>query len=730
MSITRRDFLTNSTLASAGIFLKKPMSVFHAISNDDDQWYLQMRRVGQHNFNEYDPRNLDIDSWVDYWADLKVHAMILTGGGFIAMYPTKIADHYKSQFLDNRDLFGDYLKALKKRNIRVLARIETNYLHKDIFKLRPEWFERNPDGSPREHSETPWVYRSCLFSNYRNDQVPKIIKELASMYEVDGFFTNSWPQVDRAYLCSCENCKKLGNLDQKQITEKYLERTLDTISLINQTVKQVGGNKVYNVNIDGGIHAVQDLQKIGGLASWITTDHQGRGGTTAIWDCSQQGKVALAVMKGKPVTNVVAVKTGPWRHSSNSDEETTLWMAQTTASGMIPWLVYLGGELPDKRWRETGRKYYQWLEKNEKHFFNKRSLSRIAVVFSQKLNEYYKAPGPVPGGYGGEVVNPNLRGNPSDYLQGVYYALVEARIPFDLVHENDLDLETLSRYDGLIMPNTALLSDTQSDNLKRYVQNGGSILATFETGLYDEWGNARSEYVLANIFDIHLKPGYQGPKGQIFYANIDSRHEILNGFGDTDRLPGGEYYVPVSAPGKHLLTVVPPYPNGIPEMVYAHPRKELSYEGQHSDNPAMVIREKGKSRLVYFPTDIDKNIWLRGSTDLSKLFQQSVKWMMKGETGVKVQGEGTAEVFAWETKPGFAIHVLNYNNPNMSRPSLRKYYRIGEQKVSMELPLNSRITKVELLRKGTLVPFKQAGNTIEFTIPSIEDFEVAALYKS
>jgi hypothetical protein len=165
-------------------------------------------------------------------------------------------------------------------------------------------------------------------------------------------------------------------------------------------------------------------------------------------------------------------------------------------------------------------------------------------------------------------------------------------------------------------------------------------------------------------------------------------------------------------------------------MVYAHPRKELAYEGQHGDNPAMVIREKGKSRLVYFPTDIDKNIWLRSSTDLSKLFQQSLNWMMRGKTGVRVAGEGTAEVFASETEPGFAVHILNYNNPNMSRASLRKYYKIGEQKVSMELATNVRISKVELLRKASSIPFIQAGNVIEFTIPSVEDFEVAALYRS
>lgn len=357
-------------------------------------------------------------------------------------------------------------------------------------------------------------------------------------------------------------------------------------------------------------------------------------------------------------------------------------------------------------------------------------MANVAVVFSQKINEFYKAPGRVPGGYGGEPVDPNDRGNPSDYLQGVYYALVEGRIPFDLIHENDLTPAALKKYSVLIMPNTALLSNEQAANLKQYVATGGSILATFETGLYDEWGNQRSDYALADIFDIHLKPGYKGPKGQIFYANIDNKHEILNGFGDTDRLPGGEYYIPVNASGNHILTVVPPFPNGIPEMVYAHARKEAGYPGQHSQDPAMVVREKGNSRLVYFPTDIDKNIWLRGSTDLSKLLQQSVNWMLHGKSVIKIEGDGTLEVIAWETEPGFALHVLNYNNPNMSRPSLRKNYPIGKQKVSVKLPAGARITKAELLRAGTPLTIKQTGNTVEFVIPSIEDFEVVALYKA
>lgn len=733
MKQSRRHFIT-STATVASVLLADPLFAFQPVQREgdiDDQWYMRMRRCGQHNLNEYDPANLDIEFWVNYWSELKMEVIVLTGGGLMAFYPTAISGHYRSQFLGNRDLFGDYLKALKKKDIRVVARIETNYLHQNIFKEHLEWFEKNEDGTPRIHYETPWIYRTCLFSNYRNEQVPKIIREMISRYDVDGFFTNSWPQVGgMPYLCHCESCKKLEHLSKKELSEKYVARTLETINLINSVVKEKGPGVVYNVNIAGGITAIRNLKKIGDLASWITCDHQGRGGNTPIWDCAQQGKVAYAIMKGKPVTNVVGIKTGAWRHSSNADAEITLWLAQTSASGMIPWWVYLGGELYDKRWMETGRKYFQWLAKHEKHFFNKRSLAKIGVIFSQKINELYVAPGNVAEGYGGRAADPNSRGVPTDYLQGMYSALLEGRFAFDLIHEDDIYPEILNNYKALIMPNIALLSDAQADSVRKFVNQGGSLLATFETGIYDEWGTLRNDFALADIFNIHLKPGYKKPKGQIFYASIESDHSIVKNFGDTERLPGGEYYVPIDAAGKHALTIVPPYPNGIPEMVYAHPRQELAYAGQKSNEPAMVVREKGKSRLVYFPTDIDKNVWARSSADLSQLIQQAVMWIVNDDPGLIIEGEGNIEVIAWETEPGFALHILNYNNPNMTRSPIRKFYSVSEQKVKMELPVGVRISRAELIRSGGSLPFKQTGNIIEFTIPSIKDFEVAVLYKS
>jgi hypothetical protein len=120
-------------------------------------------------------------------------------------------------------------------------------------------------------------------------------------------------------------------------------------------------------------------------------------------------------------------------------------------------------------------------------------------------------------------------------------------------------------------------------------------------------------------------------------------------------------------------------------------------------------------------------MWRTGHTDLRQLLQNAIRWVSGGEPPVTVEGDGAIETFAWETEAGFAVHVLNYTNPNMQRGWVRNFYPIGEQKVTMKLPAGHRVSRVQLLRAGSDVPFKELAGRIEFTIPRVVDYEVAAL---
>ena len=57
------------------------------------------------------------------------------------------------------------------------------------------------------------------------------------------------------------------------------------------------------------------------------------------------------------------------------------------------------------------------------------------------------------------------------------------------------------------MPNIAALSDAQCDQLRKFVESGGSLVATFETSLYDEEGKPRSNFGLTDLFGVSFDNG-------------------------------------------------------------------------------------------------------------------------------------------------------------------------------------------------------------------------------
>ena len=239
-------------------------------------------------------------------------------------------------------------------------------------------------------------------------------------------------------------------------------------------------------------------------------------------------------------------------------------------------------------------------------------------------------------------------------------------------------------------------------------------------GMYTERNQKREDFGLADVLGIRKAGDVLGTTGNAFSARIEKPHEILEGFTGTNWIAGAEYRVPIAPVEGPILTVVPGSVAYPPELSYPDP--------SHTREPAVVLREKNKSRLMYFPGDIDRTLWHSGHTDLSRLLRNSIRWVAGQDEPVTIAGEGFIEPFAWETQAGFAVHVLNYTNPAAHRGWIREFYPIGEQRVRMELPEDRKVSRVELLRAATEVPFQVADGAITFTIPKVVDYEVAAVY--
>jgi hypothetical protein len=700
--VRRREFIAAPAAMAGALLAAEP----------EIPWQRKIRRLGQLNMTEHDPLVLDVEQWVDYWASLKVDAVMVSVTGILAFYQTRVPFHRKGKYLGDRDFFGECCAAARKRGLHVIARMSPDLNWEDAVQAHPEWFERDAQGNPVRHAEDPRLFRTCMFSTYMTDYMPAIMREINSLYDVDGLFTNAWPPLGGFPTCRCEVCRRLPQPGTIAYWEKFNERTVELWKLYDGIAKEKKPSNFFFANLGGGIRSTANLVQLGELCEWFQCDNQGRGGDPSpIWGCALQGRVCNAVQKGKMATNVTAgwsTGTPRWRNVYKSEQEARMWFDESLASGMVPYHHIVGGENgmgEDRRWLEPAHRYFNWMAKHDQHFVNKRSIANIGVVMGQRTNLFYRPPN---------------RSAMREYMDGLYYALVEGRFFFDFVHEEKLSPEELKKYSALLLPNIALLSDEQCRQLRAYVDAGGSLLATFETGMYDERNQRRPDFGLADVFGIRRTGEVAGTTGNGLMARIERQHAILDGFAGTHWIPAAENRVPVAPVDNPVLTLV--------SGVVGYP-PELSYPAQpHTNEPVAVARQKGDSRLVYFPGDIERTMWRSGHTDLARLLGNAIRWVAGPRSPVTIQGNGVIESFAWETQAGFAVHVLNYTNPAMHKGWIREFYPIGAQRVSMKLPSGSRVKRVQLLQAETDIPFRVTGGSIEFTIPKVLDYEVAALY--
>ncbi len=642
-------------------------------------WQEKVRRVGQTNMTEYDPAVMKVDEWADYWSSAKADMVFVSVTGILAFYPSKVKFHRHGKYLNGRDLFGECVAAAKKRGIRVVARMSPDLNWGDALEAHQEWAMRYQDGSVQHSSEEPLLFKTCMFSTYMDDYVPAIMREVNSLYDVDCFYTNGWPPLGSLPDCHCSICSKLPPADTPAYWRIFTDRVLELWQKYDAIAKERKQDSFFFANSGGNVRGGPNLDRLGKTAAWFQADNQGRTyNDAAVWGCSLQGRVCNAVLDGKVAANVTAAySTGTpgWRNISKNPDEARMWLNETLASGMVPYFHFVGAEngfAEDRRWQEVGTEYFRWTAQHDAHLTTRRSIANIGVVIGQSTQLLY--PGPA---------SARSRSYMHETTQGIYEALLQDRFAFDFVHEDRLEPDHLSRYRALLLPNVAMLSDRQCQQLRDYLHSGGSLMASFETGLYDENLRPRADFGVADLMGVSKAGDVVGTNGNPYSARIESAnqsqpHPLLDGLSNTTWIAGAQNRVPLKPVEHPLLTVVPGFVRYPPELAYpSHP---------HTDEPAIVLRESGPSRTIWFAGDIERTYWLTGHGDLLRLLHNAIRWVTHDERMVNVKGAGFIEIFCWETSPGYAIHLLNYTNSSAQHGWLRSVNTLGPQEVALRLP--------------------------------------------
>jgi hypothetical protein len=677
-------------------------------------------RWAQLTLVEDDPAHFDPTFWFDYFKRTRSDGVCLSGGGCVAYYPTQIPFHHRSAWLNGRDVLGELVSGCRKLGMSVLIRTDPHATYDDAKAAHPDWIAVEASGEPRRHWSSPEMWVTCALGPYNFGFMTDVHKEIMARYRPDGIFMNRWDGSGDCYCVHCkENFKAATGLDLPRTTDPHdagrraflewrRQRLVEVIDLWNGEIRAINPESSVIPNNGSGAQSPLDAIEISRRAPMLAADRQARHGLAAPWLVGKSAKEYRATMENKPVIGLFGIgleEQYRWKDSVTSNAEIRIWALDAIANGMRPWFTKFSATLHDDRWLKEIEDIYVWTEKNQQYLADRRPLARVGLVYSQQTAWYY----------GAKV---------EDYALGWYQALVESRIPFEMVHDHLLDAEHLAACKTLILPNLAALSNAQCDQLRAFVRRGGSIIATQETSLYDELGMKRKNFALADLFGVDWTGKAQGPMmnsyirlehdalpGNAFFAGLEDAPRIINGVSRLEVTPREKF-------AETPFTLIPSYPDLPMEKVYPRvPRTNIS---------CLYLRQPA-GRVAYFPFDIDRTFWEVLCGDHLKVLRNTVLWANDEAPVVEVDGPGLLDVTVWRNSGSITVHLVNLTNPMAMKGPYRDFFPVGPHTVKLHLPADVQAKRARLLAADKEAAMDRSGTTLRVTVPSILDHEVVAV---
>ncbi len=745
---TRRDFVLGgaaAVLVPAAIDAASP-----------SPWYKRTYRWGQTNITEKDPVRYDIPWWREFWKRTEVQGVIVNGGGIVAYYPSKFPLQHQAEFLNGRDLYGELVRAARADGLVVLARMDSNRTSEEFFRAHPDWFARDSSGNPYRAADK---YITCVNSPYYDQYIPDVMREIVDRSHPEGLTDNSWSGLGRDSICYCDNCsrkfhdtigsplpakKDWANPAYRKWIDWNYARRLEIWDFNNRVTKAAGGPECLWIGMNSGSIASQsrsfrDCKGIWERADILMLDHQARG-PEGFQENSDTGKLIHGIMGWEKLIpeSMAMYQAGgrtSFRLASKPAPEARMWMFEGFAGGIQPWWHHIGAYHEDRRMYRTAEPAMHWYKANESYLVNRSPVASVGLVWSQRNTDFYG------------------RDNAAELVEAPYRgfarALIRARIPYLPVHVDRIAepianpiANRRAALTALILPDLAAISDAQGTAIREFVKRGGSVIATGVTSLYDENGEPRSDFALADLFGAHfegtagaerqratqflhtylrlspeLRAQVPGPKAGDEPPVTGSRHAALNGFDETDIVPFGGVLTSLSIdPGATVpLTFIPEFPIYPPETAWMrHPKTNI---------PGLVI----KGRVAFLPADLDRRYAREGFPDHGNILANLVRWAAAGSIPLHLEGPGLIDCNLYSQNGRLILHLVNLTSAGVSRGPMDELIPVGPLNVRVRLQKDVPGRTARMLVAGKSIATAVEKGWAKLEIATVLDHEVVVI---
>ncbi len=262
-------------------------------------------------------------------------------------------------------------------------------------------------------------------------------------------------------------------------------------------------------------------------------------------------------------------------------------------------------------------------------------------------------------------------------FEGMYRLLLEAHVPFEIVHEAGVQRGDLRDYRALVIPDAVALADETVAATRCAVEDGLGLVTTHMTGWFDEKGAEREKPALADVFGIEIedviaqdawKPRGSDPVLELpgietehffHYGSANMEHPLASGLPETARFALYGDFAAISAASQGDI------------VGYIHAPDEARLRGRPHNRPGVfpgpaqwplgVARECGSARVAYFAPQADAT-WRRAhAPELESLILRAIIWAGGPPPLEALDCPPSVEVRLFHAPAATAFHILLVN---------------------------------------------------------------------
>lgn len=322
---------------------------------------------------------------------------------------------------------------------------------------------------------------------------------------------------------------------------------------------------------------------------------------------------------------------------------------------------------------------------------------------------------------------------------GAFRACVEEHLPTTVIEDWNLTPEEMKKYAVMILPNTACLDDRQLKAINEYVHNGGGLVASMDTSLFNELGDPRPNFGLAEVFGVDYRGlpdatpvkneidvnfaksiglDYWEKRRNVFEARLAPKtfllaNEKLATYVGTD---------PVTFKGP-AVRVKPRDGSNVLGTVQTRGEDKVTL-------PAVVTRTHGKGRVVYLAAGFDAAYYQYSYPYQRLILKEAIAWAA-GDVAPPVHVEAPMCVHSTvmrqvkDSEQRLIVHLFNNVNttgghsfPNDDVPLREETLPIHDLHVTFRT--GTKLKAVRLQPEGRLLEMKSTTKGISVVVPRLD----------